>query len=432
MLEYLIIDCGAPLLGLEGFADYILVPIGGEGLVTGVSTLARFLNPMIKVIGVEPANANCVQESLTSRWKHSVRHIRRKSFTRWIGKAIDRRWFRQICDRAALKVQMRRKEQIPVRDCSYIRGRKRDKTMNGKKSRKIICIDIGGTAIKSGIMDENLKFLKTDSVDTPRGGGRIMDAVLERISEYLTVVPNPKAVCISSAGIIDSDRGIVTEANESLIPGYTGMDIAGRVKERFRIPCYVENDVNCAAMAEAYQGAARGYSSVLMLTIGTGIGGAFLEKGRLLKGHTYSACEVGYMHMDGSSFEELAATSVLVKRTTKRLSKNCFEISGKWIFEQAQGGNEICIEEIDRMCDILAKGIANLCYVLNPEIVVIGGGISAQEDYLRPRIEDGLDRYLIPEIRRKTKLGFAKFGNHAGMLGACCAAGVLEGVADRI
>jgi len=64
--------------------------------------------------------------------------------------------------------------------------------------------------------------------------------------------------------------------------------------------------------------------------------------------------------------------------------------------------------------------------VLNPEIVVIGGGISAQENYLRPRIEKGLDRYLIPEVRRKTKLGFAKFGNHAGMLGACCAAGILE------
>ena len=109
--------------------------------------------------------------------------------------------------------------------------------MENKRGRKIICIDIGGTAIKSGIMDENLKFLKTDSMDTPRGGGRIMDAVLERISEYLTVVPNPKAVCVSSAGIIDSDRGIVTEANESLIPEYTGMDIAGRVKERFRIPC---------------------------------------------------------------------------------------------------------------------------------------------------------------------------------------------------
>lgn len=303
--------------------------------------------------------------------------------------------------------------------------------MENKRGKKFICIDIGGTAIKSGIMDENLDFLRTDVMDTPRGGEGIMDAVLARISEYLNVIPDPKAVCISSAGIIDSDRGVVAEANESLIPGYTGMNIAGKVQERFGISCHVENDVNCAAMAEAYRGAAKGYSSVLMLTVGTGIGGAFLEGGRLLKGHTYSACEVGYMHMDGSSFEELAATSVLVKRTAKRVSKDCLEISGKWIFEQAQKGNEICVEEIDRMCDILAKGIANLCYVLNPEIVVIGGGISAQENYLRPRIESGLDRYLIPEIREKTKLGFAQFGNHAGMLGACCAAGVLEEILEK-
>ena len=277
--------------------------------------------------------------------------------------------------------------------------------MENKRGKKIICIDIGGTAIKSGIMDENMNFLRTDVMDTPRGGAGIMDAVLERISEYLSTAANPEAVCVSSAGIIDSDRGVVAEANENLIPGYTGMNISEKVRERFEIPCYVENDVNCAAMAEAYQGVGRGHSSMLMLTVGTGIGGAFLERGKLLKGHTYSACEVGYMHMDGSSFEELAATSVLVKRTAKRLSKSCLEISGKWIFEQAQSGNKVCIEEID---------------------VVIGGGISAQENYLRPRIEKGLDRYLIPEVRRKTKLGFAKFGNHAGMLGACCAAGILE------
>ena len=204
--------------------------------------------------------------------------------------------------------------------------------MENKRGKKIICIDIGGTAIKSGIMDENMNFLRTDVMDTPRGGAGIMDAVLERISEYLSTAANPEAVCVSSAGIIDSDRGVVAEANENLIPGYTGMNISEKVRERFEIPCYVENDVNCAAMAEAYQGVGRGHSSMLMLTVGTGIGGAFLERGKLLKGHTYSACEVGYMHMDGSSFEELAATSVLVKRTAKRLSKSCLEISGKWIF----------------------------------------------------------------------------------------------------
>ena len=78
------------------------------------------------------------------------------------------------------------------------------------------------------------------------------------------------------------------------------------------------------------------------------------------------------------------------------------------------------------MCDILAKGIANLCYVLNPEIVVIGGGISAQENYLRPRIEKGLVRYLTPEVRRKTMLVVGNVGNQEGMLVSCCGAGNLE------
>ena len=166
--------------------------------------------------------------------------------------------------------------------------------MENKRGKKIICIDIGGTAIKSGIMDENMNFLRTDVMDTPRGGAGIMDAVLERISEYLSTAANPEAVCVSSAGIIDSDRGVVAEANENLIPGYTGMNISEKVRERFEIPCYVENDVNCAAMAEAYQGVGRGHSSMLMLTVGTGIGGAFLERGKLLKGHTCTIETYGF------------------------------------------------------------------------------------------------------------------------------------------
>lgn len=128
------------------------------------------------------------------------------------------------------------------------------------------------------------------------------------------------------------------------------------------------------------------------------------------------------MELGTGSFEELAATSALVLNTAKRLGKVPEEISGKWIFEQAQAGNEVCIQEIDRMCDALALGIANLCYVLNPEIVVLGGGISAQREWLLPRLKKGLERYLIPLILEQTRLEFAAFGNYAGMMGACSAA----------
>lgn len=293
--------------------------------------------------------------------------------------------------------------------------------------KQYICIDIGGTAIKYGVVQsgEIPEIIQTDSCKTPENGTKILRKVFYIIEGLKRNCGQTEAVCISSAGIVNSEEGCILEANDDLIPGYTGTKIADRVKEKFGIPCFVENDVNCAAMAEYYAGAAKGYHSMLMLTIGTGIGGAFIAGGKLLKGHTYSACEVGYMNMEEGTFEEIAATSALVARTAKRLHKTADEISGKWIFEQAQDGNEVCIEEIDRMCDILAKEISNICYVLNPEIVLLGGGISAQTDWLKPRIEMGMEKYLIPVIRKKTKLDFAKFKNQAGMIGAYYAAGFI-------
>lgn len=293
--------------------------------------------------------------------------------------------------------------------------------------KQYICIDIGGTAIKYGVVQsgEIPEIIQTDSCKTPENGTKILQKVFDIIEGLKRNCGQTEAVCISSAGIVNSEEGCILEANDDLIPGYTGTKIADRVKEKFGIPCFVENDVNCAAMAEYYAGAAKGYHSMLMLTIGTGIGGAFIAGGKLLKGHTYSACEVGYMNMEEGTFEEIAATSALVARTAKRLHKTTDEISGKWIFEQAQDGNEVCIEEIDRMCDILAKEISNICYVLNPEIVLLGGGISAQTDWLKPRIERGMEKYLIPVIRKKTKLDFAKFKNQAGMIGAYYAAGFI-------
>ena len=170
--------------------------------------------------------------------------------------------------------------------------------MENKRGKKIICIDIGGTAIKSGIMDENMNFLRTDVMDTPRGGAGIMDAVLERISEYLSTAANPEAVCVSSAGIIDSDRGVVAEANENLIPGYTGMNISEKVRERFEISCYVENDVNCAAMAEAYQGVGQ---RTFLYADADGRNGdrrSFFGTGKIIKG-AYLQCVRGGIYAYG-------------------------------------------------------------------------------------------------------------------------------------
>lgn len=281
-----------------------------------------------------------------------------------------------------------------------------------------VSIDIGGTSIKHGILDENIKFITSGEVATEaqKGGKNILEKVINIVSEYKKEY-TLSGICISTAGMVDCEKGEIIHASD-LIPNYTGTQIKKTLEDIFSIPCEVENDVNCAGLAEYFSGSAKGSSISLCLTIGTGIGGSIIINDRVFHGFSGSACEVGYMNMFKGKFEDLGATSILVKKVAKL--KNCSEnhIDGKLIFEMAKNNDEDCIKAIDEMVDILGMGIANICYVINPEVVVLGGGIMAQKDYLYDKIRLSLDKYLIPTISSKTKLEFAKNQNKAGMLGA--------------
>ena len=281
-----------------------------------------------------------------------------------------------------------------------------------------VSIDIGGTSIKHGILDENIKFITSGEVATEaqKGGKNILEKVINIVSEYKKEY-TLSGICISTAGMVDCEKGEIIHASD-LIPNYTGTQIKKTLEDIFSIPCEVENDVNCAGLAEYFSGSAKGSSISLCLTIGTGIGGSIIINDKVFHGFSGSACEVGYMNMFNGKFEDLGATSILVKKVAKL--KNCSEnhIDGKLIFEMAKNNDEDCIKAIDEMVDVLGMGIANICYVINPEVVVLGGGIMAQKDYLYDKIRLSLDKYLIPTISSKTKLEFAKNQNKAGMLGA--------------
>lgn len=280
-----------------------------------------------------------------------------------------------------------------------------------------ICIDIGGTSIKYGVLDGDARFQTSGDMDTEAisGGPSIMEKVFSIIEKYRDEYL-PEGVCISTAGMVDWKNGEILYAAPHLIPEYTGMKIKKMVEERYRIPCEVENDVNCAGLAESFAGAAKDAGVSLCLTIGTGIGGAVIIDHKVFHGFSGSACEVGYMHLPGGAFQDLGASSILVKNVA--LEKGITDIDGKWIFNHAKAGDEICIRAIDEMADVLGMGIANICYVINPEIVVLGGGIMAQKEYLYGRIRKAMDKYLIPQVARATKLSFAENQNQAGMLGA--------------
>ena len=304
-------------------------------------------------------------------------------------------------------------------------------------------IDIGGTAIKYGLIAEDGTLLEKDKMPTEgwKGGPSILKKVLGIVERYQNQVAG---VCISTAGMVDIEKGEIFYAGPT-IPDFKGTKFREAIQNQFGLPCEVENDVNCAGLAEAKFGAGKDASSVLCLTVGTGIGGCFVLNGEVFHGFSGSACEIGYMKIDSSNknFQELGATSVLtdyIRRVKYRKAKDAERAakreaeeagvayvpvktrtehwSGKRVFEAAKEGDEDCIRGIERMCNSLGIGISNICMVLNPEVVVLGGGVMAQQEYLYPRIKASIDRNLVVSIAEKTKLKFAEFQNSAGMVGA--------------
>ena len=284
--------------------------------------------------------------------------------------------------------------------------------------KRYVSIDIGGTAIKYGVIQEDGQIVSRDVMDTEahKGGAGILDKV-QKMIERFRAQEEICGICISTAGVVDTERGSITYS-APLIPDYAGTEFKKVLEGRFHIPCEVENDVTCAGLSEYYAGEAEGSRISLMLTIGTGIGGSLVIDGEIYRGISGSACEVGYMLMPGGDFQTLGAASILSKKVAGWKKEPRARWNGFRIFEEAKAGDELCIRAIDEMTDVLGKGIANICYVLNPETVVLGGGIMAQEAFLRKRIETSTAKYLVPEIARHTVLAFAKHGNNAGMLGA--------------
>ena len=285
--------------------------------------------------------------------------------------------------------------------------------------KEYICIDIGGTSIKYGMVREDGTFLTTGEMPTEAmqyGGPGIMEKA-KKIVEAYQAEYLPAGICVSTAGMVDCEQGKITYA-APLIPDYTGTEIKKTLEKLYGIPCEVENDVNCAGLAEHFAGASRGSRISVCLTIGTGIGGAILIDGKVFHGFSGSGCEVGYMHLPGGEFQDLGASSVLVKKTAEYKNMDPAEINGKYVFEQAKQGDEDCIRAIREMCEVLGMGIANICYVVNPEVVVLGGGIMAQKEYLKDMLRESLDKYLLPSVAQHTRLEFAQNQNQAGMLGA--------------
>lgn len=294
-----------------------------------------------------------------------------------------------------------------------------------------LCIDIGGTSIKYGLLEEEenkISIFEQDSIDTrvTLDKNYILEDIIELVEKFISK-KELKGVCVSSAGIIDSNKGEVVFAGPT-IPKYTGTKIKETIEKKFSVRCEVENDVNCAGLGEYWYGVGKGSSSMVCLTIGTGIGGSIILNGKLLNGYGFTAGEVGYTIVDNEHIQNIASTTSLIKRVYNRKNEigektvitgeNIDELNGYIIFEAAKKGDITCIEGIDYLVDKLSIVLQNIIYLLNPEIIVIGGGIAKQKEYLEEKIKNSVYSKLAGDIFKKTKISLAESANNAGMIGA--------------
>ncbi|KIL43066.1 ROK family protein [Jeotgalibacillus campisalis] len=284
--------------------------------------------------------------------------------------------------------------------------------------RKFLAFDIGGTLIKFGVLTEDGTIIEKFEIETEAYlGGPV---ILEKIKQHgkpLVDQYKVDGICISTAGQVHSDKGEILFASDH-IPDYTGTRLKEEFESFFNLPVEVENDVNCAGLAESWIGTGKNAKSVFCLTIGTGIGGSYILDNKLHTGHNFSGGEIGYIPIEGGRFEDLASTRILVRNVALQKGLKETDLNGKAIFELAKNGDGIAIKEIEQLIVHLCKGIATIAYMMNPEMIIIGGGITAQKDYLYPLIMKELKKEMIPSILDKTKIEIAHNLNNAGMIGA--------------
>lgn len=280
---------------------------------------------------------------------------------------------------------------------------------------KVLAIDIGGSFIKYGIFDDK-KLIHSDKLSSEADKGtdflvKNVDKIVENmISNY-----DIEGIAMSTAGIVDPIKGEIIHSGPT-IPNYKGFNWKMHIKDKFNLIVELDNDVNCAALGEYTFGSARGKDCVLMLAIGTGIGGAFIKNGEIYRGANGCGLEVGYMNIDGGNFEKLASTLGLINNFNNISDKKVK--SGFEIFELAKNKDSKAISAIDSTMDYLCRGIANITYVLDPKYIVLGGGIMEQEEILRPIIEKYLEKYMLPLASKNVELLFAEAGNMAASYGA--------------
>ena len=310
--------------------------------------------------------------------------------------------------------------------------------------RYYLGIDLGGTNIAAGIVDETMNLIYKTSIPTEAKGGadvviaRIADVAKRAIEECGLTIEEIKSIGIGTPGTVDPSSGTVVYANNLAFENLPMAEILGKYFPGK--PIYVENDANVAAWAEAKCGAAAGVSDSVTITLGTGVGGGMILGGKLYSGFNHAGAELGHIVIKEGGrpctcgrkgcWEAYASVTGLIKTTREHMEKNpktlmweiagtLDKVNGLTSFNAMRKGDEEAQEVVTEYLHSVATGLVDILNILQPEVLCIGGGISKEGDTLLKPVKELAEKEMYARHSKvKTEIRIAKMGNDAGIIGA--------------
>lgn len=305
-------------------------------------------------------------------------------------------------------------------------------------------IDLGGTNIVAGVVDEDYKIIATHKVKTnlPRPSEEIVDDIalvsIEAAKAAGVKIKDIAAVGIGTPGSINPQTGIVTYSNNL---GFYDLPLGDMLRERLGVDLFLENDANAAAYGEYIAGAGRGTKNFIAVTLGTGVGGGIIIDGKLYSGSNYAGGELGHtvIQMNGEActcgrlgcYEAYASATALIRQTKQAMIRfpesamwqlcdgRLENASGKTSFNAMRNGDEAGKAVVDNYIGYVAVGLANIINTFQPDVICIGGGISKEGETLIAPIREIINgENYARSIPAKTVIKAADLGNDAGIIGA--------------
>ena len=305
-------------------------------------------------------------------------------------------------------------------------------------ARYVFGIDLGGTTVKIGLLTEGGEKVEFWEIPTrtENNGQYILSDVAEAIRAKM------KERGIEDTEVIGAGIGVPGAVNvdglcyQAVNLGWEKINVVNELHSKLKLPVKAGNDANVAALGEAWKGGGQGYQNMLLVTLGTGVGGGIINEGKILAGSKGSGGEIGHIHLEDDEpetcgcgnhgcFEQYASATGAVRLGKRILAatkedstlRNIDNFQCKDIFDAAKAGDKVAKEIADRYGYYLGKGIAATATVVNPEIIVLGGGVSKAGEMLFDLLKPSYEKYVFSGCK-DVKFALAKLGNDAGIYGA--------------